>query len=162
MKAGGFQEAAAIAGTDGDVEHVAFPIEGERHLDAGLAERPEAAVEGGKRGTGTPATARTTSPAASPARLAGPSPARPTSTTRSSAILHRIESEPGSRRGVDPSEGEKIVEDRLQMVDRHDHVERHDATARALVLKLERADAEEVAARPDQGRCRPNAGAQAR
>jgi len=64
--------------------------------------------------------------------------------------LGGVEPEPRPRRAVGLAEGQQVVEDRRQQVDRHDHVEGLGPAALARLLELQRADADEVAGRADQ------------
>jgi hypothetical protein len=64
--------------------------------------------------------------------------------------LGGVEPEPRPRRRVAPAELHQVVEDRIQQIDRHDHV---DVLRLALldgVLQLQRADADEIAGGSDQ------------
>ena len=66
-----------------------------------------------------------------------------------------VEAEPRPRRRVAPAEFHQIVEDRLEQIDRHDHVEILRLPLLDRLLQLQRADADEIAGRPDQRRAAP-------
>ena len=63
--------------------------------------------------------------------------------------LRGIEAEPRSRRAILPAEPEQVAKDRLQDIDRDDHVE-VDGTLRAGLLEVKRSDSEKVAAGADE------------
>src|SRR5205807_8228921 len=64
--------------------------------------------------------------------------------------LGRIEPEPWTRRAVRPAELQQIVKNRFEIVDRYDHVEVLIRPLLARALKLQRADAEEIAGGAEQ------------
>ena len=74
------------------------------------------------RARSSPATVCTTSPVRRPARCAGPRSATPM-IDDAVVDLGRIEAEPGPRRPVGPAVAQEVVEDRLEQIDRDDHVE---------------------------------------
>ena len=57
----------------------------------------------------------------------------------------------------------QVVEDRAEQIDRHDHVDVAGRALLAALLQLQRADADQLTARPDQQvQCRPSSDGMAR
>src|SRR5208282_5315196 len=71
------------------------------------------------------------------------------------AVFSRKDAEPRARRLVDAAIGQKIVEDRGQKIDRHDHVDVARAGAGAQLLDMERADANQPAVAVDRAGAAP-------
>src|SRR4051794_7554606 len=67
----------------------------------------------------------------------------------------RIEPKPGPRRPIRPPKPRHVFENRGEKINGNDHVNRQGPAARGGVLELERADAQQLAARADQGRAAP-------
>src|SRR5262249_35852887 len=146
--------AIAVARGYAYLERAAVAIDGQRHLDPGLAQRPDLAEEAreiAEFGAGH----RQHHVAGAQIGLA-----------RRSAVGHPrhhdlvvdlggVEAKPWPRWMVRPAHGQKIFEDRLEDVDRHDHVERLRRLALAHLLDLQRADAEQLARPPDHRRAAP-------
>src|SRR4029453_6777812 len=96
--------------------------------------------------TSCPATASTTSPVR---RLAGGAAGGPPAHDDFVVGLGGVEAEPWARRMIWPAQGKEILEDRLEKVDRHDHVERLGRPAFTHLLHLQRSDAEKFARASD-------------
>src|SRR5205085_1861355 len=65
------------------------------------------------------------------------------------------EPEPRTRWAIRLAELDQVIDHRLQVVDRHDHVEMLALALVAGAFKLQRADAEQIAGRTDQRRAAP-------
>ena len=148
MQAWALEEPVALARFDAQLHGLAVAIDRDRHVDTGLALRPDAAEEAGEIATSLPATESTMSPVRMSAFFAGPRSAA----RRRPAGYHfgGIEAEPRPRRHVAPAEFHQIVDDRLEQIDRHHHVDVLRLAFLGGVLQLQRADAEQVAGRADQ------------
>ena len=154
MQARRFQEARAVGRGDADLEGFTPAVDGERRLDPGLAQGPDAAEEAGEVAD-RPARHRQHHVAALQAGLFR-RPARGEPHDDDLVLgLGGVEPEPGPRRARGAAEGQEIVEDRREQVDGDDHVEMQRVPGRGGLFELQRADAQQVAAGADERRAAP-------
>src|SRR5260221_14785262 len=148
VQAGPLEKAVAIAGGDAHLEGAAVAIDRHRHFHAGLAERPDLAKKTGKV---LDLIAGNREHDVAGAQI-GSLGRRAVGDPRHHDLvldLGCVEPQPGPRRTVGPPEREQILEDRLENVDRDDHVQRLGRAAFAYPLHLQRADAQKLARAPD-------------
>src|SRR5262245_52494591 len=116
------EEAIAVAGLDAGLDGLAVAIDRYRDFDAGGTERPHLAIQSGKLAHLRARDRQQYVAGAQIRLLCGAVLGQPDD---HQLILDRggVEAEPGPRRLVRPPQREQVVEDRLQQIDRHDHVE---------------------------------------
>src|SRR3984893_11937995 len=109
----------------------------DRNLDSGLAEGPDAAEHAGEAAYVFASDAQY--------HIAGAQPGTLGRTAISEADHHdavvdfgSIEAEPRAGRTIGPAVPQQVVEDRLEEIDRHDHVEMARYAAFAPLLQLQR------------------------
>src|SRR4029077_6903370 len=146
------EETVALARLYAQLHRVAVAEDCERHFDAGLALRPDAAKEAGEIAHFAAGDGKHDVPGAQVGAL-GRSAVGEADDDEPVLHLGREQAEPGLPRGgeqaeqgprrrVAPAELREVVENRLQQVDRHDHVDVLRLPLLDGMLQLQRADAE--------------------
>ena len=162
VQVGFLEEVVAVGGDEAHAIGLrVLRSELERHLGAAGPEAPDAAPEVGEAGglVAGDFEHRRRRPC-TPARSAGPPGARPATTRRSPASVVYMPSH--GRGGATGAAGlQHVVEDRLEQVDRHEHVALQGAGV-DLLLHQQRADAERACRRRRSAPRRPTADAPAR
>src|SRR5581483_2822255 len=137
------EQLGAVDRGEHHVEGDAFMVHRKWHVDAGMSERPEPAIELGLAGDALAIDRQ--DDVASLELGAGRGAVVGDADDDDLVVdLGRIEPEPRSRRPVDATEFAQIIEHRLEQVDRHDHVDML-GLAVALAFELQRADADQFA-----------------
>src|SRR4029077_8236290 len=116
------EETVALARLYAQLHRVAVAEDCQRHFDPGLALRPDAAEEAGEIAHFAAGDGKHDVPGAQIGALGRSAVGE---TDDDEAVLHlgREQAEPGPRGRVAPAELREVVENRLQQVDRHDHVD---------------------------------------
>src|SRR5262249_17147582 len=122
MQSRTFEEFRAVGRVHPHVEGDAVPVERERHFHAGTSERPNLAIQTGERGYPIAAD-RNDDIARLDLGACSRSFGRDADDHYLVFDLGRIKTEPRPHRSIDAAELAEIVEDWIQQVDRHDHVE---------------------------------------
>src|SRR4051812_22668299 len=149
-----FQEAVAVRGGDAHLEHATGAVDCEGNLNTRLAQRPDTPEEACQRPNG-PARDSEHDVARFNTGLFGGSLRGQTNDDNLVLGFTRIEPEPGSRRPIGPPKPRHVIKDRGEQINGNNHVKRQGPTPRGGVLELERADAQQLATRADQGRAAP-------
>src|SRR5262245_53040842 len=116
------EKAAAVGGLYAQLEGRTLAIDQQWHLDAGLTQLPDAAEETGKiahLGAGNAED----DIAGAQIRLLRRAAAGEPQDGDVAADLGGVDAEPGARGPVGAADGEEVVQDRLDEIDRHDHVD---------------------------------------
>src|ERR1043166_7124585 len=121
MQTGRLEEFAAVGGFHPHLEGAAVAIDRERHVDAGMAERPHPAEQTGEV-VHLRAGDREHDVAGAQIGAFGRPTAGEPGDHDPVLDLGGVEAEPRTRRPVDPARGEQIVQNRLEQGDRADPV----------------------------------------
>src|SRR5215213_43642 len=122
MQARSFEKPRAVARRDRYLERPSITINKQRHLDAGIAKRPDLAEHGRKLAHLAARHRKDDVPGADLGGLRR-APRRETHDNDLVLNLCRVEAEPRTRRPVGAAEVQQVIEDWLEIIDRHDHVE---------------------------------------
>src|SRR5688572_14933329 len=110
MQARRFQEAVAVAGGDRDLERIALAVERQGHVDAGLAESPDAPKEPGEAAHLAAGDGEHEVAGAQASALRRPIAGEPHDDNLV-LELGRVKPKPRARRTIGAAEREEIVED---------------------------------------------------
>src|SRR5262245_57444239 len=143
MQTWSLEEAVAVARLNTHLENAALTIDQQRHVDAGVAQRPDLTEQGGEV-LDLRAGNREHHIAGVQVGTLRWAAARHADNHDPVLDLAGIEAEPRPRRAIPPPIREEIVKDRVQEIDRHDHVEMLGRSILARPFELQRPDAEKV------------------
>src|SRR6202521_3183177 len=143
MQPGRLEEPAAFRRGDLVVQGPAVAFDLDRDFDARLAERPDAPEHAGETADFRAADGQHDIAGVQAGALRRAA-IREADDHDAIFDLRRVKPEPGSRRPVGPPVAQEVIEDRLEEIDRHDHVEMARRAFFAPLLELERADAEQL------------------